>query len=490
MKLNLYPTIGLETHAELLTESKLFCSCSAKFGGGENEHCCEGCSAFPGAMPSLNKKALELSVRAGVALNCDIARYTTWERKNYFYPDLASAYQVSQNAKPICVNGSLEVLVGNEAKTFRINNIHLEEDAGKLTHEGNKSYIDYNRAGVPLIEIVTEPDFHTAEEVVAYVEKLRQMLQYADICDGKMEQGSLRCDVNISLATPEDTAAGKLGTRTEIKNLNSVRSIGRAIAAEIERQTEILENGGRVIQQTLRFNDTGSYGEIIPMRSKENAHDYRYFADPDIPAVTLTEEEIQRFTDELPELPEVRYKRYTGEYGLSGKDAETLLADKNVSDFYDTALKSYDSPKSIANLVIGELLRRVNLGEAVMLELPDGFAADFAELQKYVDEGKVNRDFRKEILREMLESCNAEKNSNRKTAKQICDERDLWLKEDLSAVEAVIDAVIAANPKAVEQYRSGEVKVFGFLMGQASKELKGSASPTIVKKTLEIKLKV
>ncbi|MCL2071011.1 MAG: Asp-tRNA(Asn)/Glu-tRNA(Gln) amidotransferase subunit GatB [Oscillospiraceae bacterium] len=474
----MYATIGLETHAELLTESKLFCSCSAKFGGGENEHCCIGCSGFPGAQPSLNKKALELIIRAGFALNCEISRLTKWERKNYFYPDLPSAYQVSQMERPVCVGGELQIEAGGESRTIRLNRIHLEEDAGKLTHGGGKSFADYNRAGVPLIEIVTEPDFHSAEEVIAYVEKLRQILQYADICDGKMEQGSLRCDVNISLASVADTAAGKLGTRTEIKNLNSVKAIGRAVQAEIERQTDIIESGGRVIQQTLRFNDAN--GEIIPMRTKEDAHDYRYFPDPDIPPVILTDEELERFRAALPELPEARYRRYADEFGLPPKDAAIILNDKNVSDFFDNAVKHYNNYKTLAGFIIVELLRRVNLGEVDMAALPFT-AGEFAELQRFVDEGKINRDIRKDILRDMIEST--------KTVKEICDEKNLWIKEDSGAVEAVIDSVIAANPKAVEQYRSGEMKVFGFLMGQANKELKGSAAPAAVKNMLEKKLK-
>ncbi|MCL1902832.1 MAG: Asp-tRNA(Asn)/Glu-tRNA(Gln) amidotransferase subunit GatB [Oscillospiraceae bacterium] len=476
--MKLYPTIGLETHAELMTESKLFCSCSARFGGGENEHCCIGCSGFPGALPALNKKALELIVRAGFSFNCEIARFTKWERKNYFYPDLPAAYQVSQMERPVCAGGFLEINVSGEKKTIRLNRIHLEEDAGKLTHEGNRSFADYNRTGVPLIEIVTEPDFHSADEVVAYVEKLRQILQYADICDGKMEQGSLRCDVNISLATIENTQAGKLGVRTEIKNLNSIKAIGRAIQAETERQTDIIESGGTVVQQTLRFNDAN--GEITPMRNKENAHDYRYFPDPDIPPVVLTEEELKSFKAALPELPEVRMSRYTAEFGLSPNDAAIILGDKNVSDFYDDTVKIYNSPKTLAGFIIVELLRRVNLGEANMKSL--SFTADdFAELQRFVDEGKVNRDIRKDILRDMLESG--------KSPVQICDEKNLWIKEDAGAVEAVIDKIMAANPAAVEQYKNGEIKVFGFLMGQANKELKGSAAPATVKNMLEQKLK-
>ncbi|MCL2036345.1 MAG: Asp-tRNA(Asn)/Glu-tRNA(Gln) amidotransferase subunit GatB [Oscillospiraceae bacterium] len=473
--MKLYPTIGLETHAELMTESKLFCSCSAKFGGEENEHCCIGCSGFPGAIPSLNKKALELIVRAGFALDCKISRFTKWERKNYFYPDLPAAYQVSQMERPVCVGGGLEIEAGGETKTIRLNRIHLEEDAGKLNHVGGKSLADYNRTGVPLIEIVTEPDFHSAEEVVAYVEKLRQILQYGDICDGKMEQGSLRCDVNISLAP---FGSEKLGTRTEIKNLNSIKAIGRAIAAEIERQTDLLENGEAIIQQTLRFDD--ATGEIIPMRTKEDAHDYRYFPDPDIPPVVLSEEEIERFRQALPELPGIRLKRYVNDFKLAEKDAVIILNDKRVSDFYDAAVAVHNNPKTLANFIVVELLRRVNLGEADMGALPFS-PADFADLQRSVDEGKLNRDVRKDVLREMLESG--------KSPGQICDEGDLWLKEDSGAVEAVINKVLEANPKAVEQYRNGEVKVFGFLMGQASKELKGSAAPATVKNILESKLK-
>ena len=472
--MKLYPTIGLETHAELLTESKLFCSCSAKFGGDENEHCCIGCSGFPGAQPKLNKKAVELIVRAGYALNCEIARFTKWERKNYFYPDLPTAYQVSQMERPVCSGGELKI---NDEKTVKLNRIHLEEDAGKLTHEGGKSFVDYNRAGVPLIEIVTEPDFHQAQEVVEYVEMLRRILQYAEVCDGKMEQGSLRCDVNISLATLEDTNAGRYGTRTEIKNLNSIKAIGRAIEAEIARQTDILESGGQIIQQTLRFND--ATGEIVAMREKADAHDYRYFPDPDIPPVVLTDEEIESFIRNTPELPLRRKARYVDEYRLSESDATIILNDKNVSDFFDASVKVYNSPKTLANFIVVELLRRVNLGEVDMAELPFT-VKDFADLQRFVDEGKVNRDIRKDILRDMCESG--------KSPEQICDEKNLWLKEDSAAVEAVIDAILAANPKAVEQYKSGEMKVFGFLMGQANKELKGSAAPATVKNMLEQKL--
>ena len=286
----LYPTIGLEMHAELLTQSKVFCTCSAAFGGEPNTRCCPVCSGMPGTLPVLNRRAVEYIVKAGYVLNCDISRFTKWDRKNYFYPDLPKAYQISQMPRPVCLGGYVDIVSEGEEKRISINRIHLEEDAGKLIHDdaSGETLADYNRCGIPLIEIVTEPDFHSAADVTAFVEKMRLLLQYAGICDGRMEQGSLRCDVNISLA---EKGAKELGTRAEIKNINSVRAIGRAIEYEIYRQTELIENGEKVIQETRRFSD--STGETSAMRSKEDAQDYRYFPDPDIPPVIFTEEELE-----------------------------------------------------------------------------------------------------------------------------------------------------------------------------------------------------
>ena len=473
----LYPTIGLEIHAELLTKSKVFCTCSAEFGGDPNSRCCPVCSGLPGTLPILNHTAVEYIVKAGYVMNCEISRFTKWDRKNYFYPDLPKAYQISQMPRPVCLNGYVDIMVGDEEKRIRINRIHLEEDAGKLVHDEatRSSLADYNRCGIPLIEIVTEPDFHSAEDVVAFVDKIRLLLKYAGVCDCKMEQGSLRCDVNISLA---EKGSDKLGTRAEIKNLNSVKAIARAIDYEIYRQTEILEAGGEVFQETRRFSD--STGETSTLRSKEDAHDYRYFPDPDIPPIIFTEEELTAIKESLPEMPDSIKKRYMEQYGMNEADADNLINDKDICDFYEAAIKEYDSPKTILNFMLGEFMRRINLGELSMSELKFG-PKELATLIKLGDSDKVNKSNYKTIFVEMIETG--------KTPEEICDEKDLWIKEDSGAIEAVIDKLIADNPKPVEQYRSGETKVFGFFMGQANKALKGQATPNAIKEMLEKKLK-
>lgn len=473
----LYPTIGLEIHAELLTKSKVFCTCSAEFGGDPNSRCCPVCSGLPGTLPILNHTAVEYIVKAGYVMNCEISRFTKWDRKNYFYPDLPKAYQISQMPRPVCLNGHVDIMAGGEEKRIRINRIHLEEDAGKLVHDEatRSSLADYNRCGIPLIEIVTEPDFHSAEDVVAFVDKIRLLLKYAGVCDCKMEQGSLRCDVNISLA---EKGSDKLGTRAEIKNLNSVKAIARAIDYEIYRQTEILEAGGEVFQETRRFSD--STGETSTLRSKEDAHDYRYFPDPDIPPIIFTEEELTAIKESLPEMPDSIKKRYMEQYGMNEADADNLINDKDICDFYEAAIKEYDSPKTILNFMLGEFMRRINLGELSMSELKFG-PKELATLIKLGDTDKVNKSNYKTIFVEMIETG--------KTPEEICDEKDLWIKEDSGAIEAVIDKLIADNPKPVEQYRSGETKVFGFFMGQANKALKGQATPNAIKEMLEKKLK-
>lgn len=471
-----YPTLGLEIHAELKTATKVFCTCSAEFGGEPNTRSCPVCSGYPGMLPVLNRKAVEYIVKAGYVTNCEIARFTKWDRKNYFYPDLPKAYQISQMARPVCTNGWLEVEVGGETKKIRINRIHLEEDAGKLVHDDARriSLADYNRSSVPLIEIVTEPDIHSAEEAIAFFEKVRMLLMYAGICDGKLEQGSMRCDVNISLA-PEGSDI--LGTRTEIKNLNSVRSITRAIECEMARQEEILDNGGRVIQQTMRFNDV--YGETTPLRSKEDAHDYRYFPDPDIPPVIITEEELAEIKASLPELPEALEKRFVGEFGLSEQDAGIIVSDKAVCDFYLKALEYYDNPKSVGSFIVVELLRRIKLGEADMDSLKFG-AEDFAKLVEMADKQQISKNNAKAAFRIMVES--GEK------PEKISDDNNFWIKEDNELLEKTIDEVIAANPKAVEQFRGGDQKVLGFLIGQANRTLKGAATPQSIQECLRKKL--
>lgn len=475
--MKLYPTIGLEIHAELLTESKVFCTCSAEFGGEPNSRCCPVCSGLPGTLPILNKRAVEYIVKAGYVLNCNIGRFTKWDRKNYFYPDLPKAYQISQMPRPVCLGGYVDIVSEGVPKRIRINRIHLEEDAGKLVHDDStkQTLADYNRCGIPLIEIVTEPDFHSAADVTAFVEKIRLLLQYAGVCDGKMEQGSLRCDVNISLAEKD---AEELGTRAEIKNINSVRAIGRAIEYEIYRQTELIENGEKVIQETRRYVDADN--ETYAMRSKEDAQDYRYFPDPDIPPIVFTEEELEAIKNDIPEMPESRKERYIKEYGIAPNETESIINNKAVCFFFEEAIKHYNNPKNVASFILVELMRRINTGEADMNNLPFE-PKDLARLVEIMDSNKINKSFGKNILCKMLETG--------KTPDAICDEENLWIKEDLGQAEAVIDKILADNPKAVEQYRSGETKVFGFLMGQANRQLKGVAAPNAVKEILEKKLK-
>ncbi len=471
-----FPTMGLEIHAELLTRSKVFCTCSAEFGGTPNSRCCPVCSGLPGTLPVLNQKAVEYIIKAGYVMNCDISRFTKWDRKNYFYPDLPKAYQISQMPRPVCLSGTVNINVNGGDKVIRINRIHLEEDAGKLVHDdvNRISLADYNRCGIPLIEIVTEPDFHSADEVIAFVEKIKLLLQYAGICDCKMEQGSIRCDVNISIAPKGST---ELGTRTELKNLNSLKAIARAIEVEIERQEELLENGERVIQQTRRFNE--ALGETTAMRSKEDAHDYRYFPDPDIPPIIFTEEELEEIRNSIPELPEQRVKRYVEEYSIKKADADIIVGDKRVCDFFDEAISEYNNPKAVANYIIGELMRRINLGEADMDALKFG-GKEFAQLVEYMQTDKISQANAKTILREMIE--------NGGTAKEIADRDDLWIKEDNDLLAKVVDEIIANNPKPVEQYRNGDQKVFGFFMGQANKALKGAASPKAIQDYIRKKL--
>ena len=471
-----YPTMGLEIHAELLTNSKVFCTCSAEFGGTPNSRCCPVCSGLPGTLPVLNRRAVEYIIKAGYVMNCNISRFTKWDRKNYFYPDLPKAYQISQMPRPVCLDGRVDINVNGEEKSIRINRIHLEEDAGKLVHdEVNRiSLADYNRCGIPLIEIVTEPDFHSADEVIAFMEKVKLLLQYAGICDCKMEQGSIRCDVNISIAPKGST---ELGTRTELKNLNSLKAIAKAIEVEIERQEELLDNGERVIQQTRRFNE--ALGETTAMRSKEDAHDYRYFPDPDIPPIIFTEEELEDIRKSLPEMPEQRVKRYVEQYGIKKADADLIVGSKKICDFFDEALAAYDNPKAVANYINGELMRRINLGEADMDTLKFG-GAEFAQLVELLQTDKLSQANAKIVLGEMLQ--------NGGTPKDIADAQDLWIKEDNDLLAKVVDEIIANNPRPVEQYKNGDKKVFGFFMGQANKALKGAASPKAIQDYITKKL--
>ncbi len=464
--------IGLEIHAELLTKSKVYCSCRNEFGGGENTRVCPVCSGMPGTLPAINRGAVELAVKAGFALNCRVNNYSAFDRKNYFYPDLPKAYQITQLDYPICENGYLDI----GSKRIRINNIHLEEDAGKLSHDSDSvSVADYNRCGVPLIEIVTEPDFESVEEVKQFVNEVALSLKYAGVCDARMEQGSLRVDVNISL---KPIGAVALGTRAEIKNLNSLRAIGRAVEYEIKRQAGILNSGGKVVQETRRFNDKD--GTTSSLRTKEEAQDYRYFPEPDIPPVFITDEELRDIRRSMPSLPKERFYRYTGEYKLSDEDAWLILNEKEFSDFYDEAVYAYNGYRTVSNIMLGEFLRRLNMSETDILNVRFT-PKDLAELARMSDEGKISKNAAKEILAIMFE--------NGGTPKQIANEQGFLIEDNIDELKGIIESVIAKRSDLAEDYRNGNSKVFGFLMGLVMKNAGRGTDPRLAKDLLEEILK-
>ncbi len=470
--MNYTTIIGLEIHAELQTAAKVFCGCSVDFGGEENTRICPRCTGMPGTLPLFGRGAVELAIKAGIALDCTIQKYSAFDRKNYFYPDLPKAYQITQFFHPICTDGGVNI----EGKRIGIERIHIEEDAGKLIHddEKNSSFADYNRCGVPLIEIVTKPDIRSAKEACNFVEQVALRLKYAGVCDAKMEQGSLRCDVNISLMP---TGSKEFGTRTEIKNLNSFRSIARAIEAEYKRQEELLNNGQRVIQQTMHFDD--ATGQTKALRSKEEAHDYRYFPEPDIPPLMLTDTEIEKIRAKLPEMPSDKKARYVAELGVPNADADLLIADKALADYFEAAITTYYNPRSVASMILVELLRRMKDGgiSAEELSLPP---THLAEVCKMADEGTVSRAAAKELLRILFEDGGE--------PMELAKQKGMLMSNDTDEVLKAADEVLSDNLKAVEEYRAGSGKVFGFLMGQMCRKLGKSANPAIIKQVLERKL--
>lgn len=474
----LVPVIGLEIHCELSTNSKVFCTCENEFGGEPNTRVCPVCMGLPGTLPVINQRAVEYTIRAGYALGCSISLHSEFDRKNYFYPDLPKAYQISELYEPICLSGNVTVDddKGNP-KAIRINRIHLEEDAGKLVHDDlmGLSLADYNRCGVPLIEIVTEPDISSAEEAANFVREIARRLRYAGVSDCRMEQGSLRVDVNLSL---KEADATEYGTRTETKNLNSVKSVMRAIEFEIKRQTRLLEEGKRVVQETRSFQENS--GQTKSLRSKEDAHDYRYFKDPDIQPVVVTETELEEIRKSLPVMPHERYLKYTKEYELSSIDAMNLIQNPFISDFYEATLKNGITPKTAANGILMELFRLLKDGSDEITSLPFT-PEDFALLLTARDSGKITQGDAKKVLQKMYET--GEKPS------KIIQAEGMEVVNDTGEVDRVVAEVMARNETAVEQYRGGEQKVFGFLMGQCNKELKGKASPALVKERLEDALK-
>lgn len=462
--------IGLEVHAELSTKTKIFCSCPTAFGAAPNTHTCPICMAMPGTLPVLNEKVVEYAVKAGLATNCEISRNSKNDRKNYFYPDLPKSYQISQFDKPLCEHGYVEIEINGEKKKIRLTRIHIEEDAGKLNHDefGGGSLVDLNRAGVPLIEIVSEPDLRSAEEVEQYLRKLKSILEYIEVSDCKMQEGSLRADVNVSVRKKGET---KLGTRTEMKNMNSFRSIVRAIEYEVDRQIDVIENGGKIDQETLRWDDVS--GKTFPMRDKEDAQDYRYFPDPDLVAIKLSEEYIENIKNSLPELPESRKERYLQEYKLSEKDAKLITASKYLSDLFEEAVKVCNNPKAVNNWIISDISRILNETEMEPIQIPFD-AKQLGKLVVLIDKGTISSSIGKKVLVELFE--------NPRDPEDIIKEKG-WIQiSDEGAIKEIVLKILENNPQSIADYKGGKDKALGFLVGQAMKETKGKANPQMLNK--------
>jgi aspartyl-tRNA(Asn)/glutamyl-tRNA(Gln) amidotransferase subunit B len=474
------PVIGLEVHAQLLTRSKLFCACSAEFGAAPNSHTCPVCMAFPGVLPVTNRRAVEFALRAGLATGSTIAPSSRWARKNYFYPDLPKAYQISMYEAPICVGGAVRFQGDGVEKTVRLVRIHIEEDAGKSIHDAqaDASLVDLNRAGVPLLEIVSEPELRSATDAVAYLRALRSILQYLEVCDGNMEEGSFRCDANVSVR-----AAGseRLGTRAEIKNMNSFRSVEHAIEYEIARQIEIVSGGASVVQETRLWDADREVTRA--MRSKEYAHDYRYFPDPDLPPLVVDEAWIAEVRSALPELPAPRRARFEKELGLSPYDAEVLTARRDVADYYEAALSRHRNPKAIANWVMESILRLVReqkLDERLRITRWPVEPADLADLVARIDDATISGKIAKTVFEDMV--------ATGKPPGAIIAERGLVQMTDTGEIASAVDRVLAANAEKVAEYRAGKDKLFGFFVGQVMKATEGKANPKQVNDLLRARL--
>ena len=462
--------MGLEVHAELSTKTKIFCSCPTKFGAEPNTQVCPICMAMPGTLPVLNEKVVEYAVKAGLATNCEISRNSKNDRKNYFYPDLPKAYQISQYDQPLCEHGYIEIETSQGKKKIGITRIHIEEDAGKLNHDefGGGSLVDLNRAGVPLIEIVSEPDLRTPEEVDAYLKKLKSILEYIEVSDCKMQEGSLRADVNVSIRKKGET---KLGTRTEMKNMNSFRSIARALDYEIDRQIDVVENGGIIEQETLRWDEVS--GKTFSMRDKEDAQDYRYFPDPDLVAINLSEEYIENIRKDLPEMPESRKQRYLEEYKLSEKDAGIITSSKYLSDLFEKASEVCGNHKAVNNWIISDISRILNEMEMDPIEIPFD-AKQLGKLVILIDKGTISSSIGKKVLTELFEKP--------RDPEEIIKEKG-WIQiSDEGTIKEVVLKIIEANPQSVADYKAGKDRALGFLVGQAMKETKGKANPQMLNK--------
>mgnify|MGYP002552298713 FL=1 len=472
--------IGLEVHTELQTTTKIFCSCRTSFGADPNTNVCPVCLGLPGVLPVLNKKVLEYAVRAGLALNCEISRFSKFDRKNYYYPDLPKNFQTSQFDLPICEHGYLDVEVEGEKRRIRITRAHMEEDAGKLVHHGTSitdsdySLVDYNRTGTPLLEIVSEPDMRSAKEAVAYMEKMRAILQYVGISDCRMEEGSLRCDANVSV---RPVGQKELGTKTEIKNINSFKGVERAIEYEAMRQAELLEDGGKVVQETRTWDE--KEGVTKSMRTKEEANDYRYFPEPDLVPFTVSDEYIENIRKSLPELPDARKERYMKEFGLSSEDAVFMTNDKATADYFEAAVDAGADPKACVNWLMGEFASQLSTDGIEIAKAPVS-AENLAALLKLISKGTISGKIAKKVFATMWkEGGNPE---------EIVKAQGLVQISDTAELSKLVDEVVGKNPKAVEDFKAGKKKAVGALVGQIMKATKGKANPRVINELLNKKL--
>ncbi len=471
--------IGLEVHVELKTKTKIFCPSTTEFGGDPNTHTCPVCLGLPGVLPVLNKKVLEYAIRAALALNCEIAEFSKFDRKNYYYPDMPKNYQISQYDLPLAKNGYLDIEVDGQTRRIGITRLHMEEDTGKLVHQGTitttpYSLVDYNRAGVPLIEIVSEPDLRSPEEARIYMEKLRSIIQYTGVSDCKMEEGSLRCDANVSV---RPKGAPEFGTKTEIKNMNSFRALQRALSYEVQRQIDVLEEGGRIIQETRTWDE--GKGVTLPMRSKEEAHDYRYFPEPDLVPLVIDRRWVEEIRASLPELPDQRRQRYLEQFGLPAYDASVLTSTIELAEYFEACVAHYPDAKTVSNWIMGDLSRLLNVHNLEITQCrirPE----QLARMLRLIDQGTISGKIAKTVFEEMFATgSDPEKIVKEKGLVQITDE---------GAIAAVVEEVIANHPKVVEDYRAGKEKALGFLVGQVMKATKGRANPELVNRLFKARL--
>ncbi len=464
------PVIGLEVHAQLLTDTKIFCSCKNAYGAPPNSLTCPVCLGMPGTLPVLNRKAVEYAIKMGLATDCSITAFSRFARKNYFYPDLPKGYQISQYDEPLCRNGKLKIQVNGVEKNIGITRIHLEEDAGKSIHGFDNTLVDFNRCGVALIEIVSEPDLRSPEEAYDYLIKLKQILEYLEICDCNMEEGSLRCDANISL---RPIGEEKFGTKTEMKNMNSFRGVERALRFEIERQKAILEKGENIIQQTMLWDE--AKGEARPMRSKEESHDYRYFPEPDLVPLEVDENWKTKISNDLPELPDQKYFRFLNKYNLRHYDAAILTSDKYLAEYFERVNDLINDPQLVSKWIQGEVLRTLSQKNLTSKQIPLA-AENLGELLNLIKAGTISANIAKEVFDKMVE--------NNESAKIIVEREKLIQVSDDSELEQIIQTVISENPNEVERYRRGAKNLFAFFMGQVMKKTKGKANPSVANNLL------